>query len=290
MHRLLLIVWLAFWPCAAGAVVTGIAPAAAAPGIPVTVIGGPFDQGTRVTLGDREIIPETIAPHQLTFTVPSLAEGEYAFSLRGTGSSSVSQAFIFRVVETTPRIDALSPASLDACSLQEGQNLVLSGEFPPNPRILLDGSVVPAEKSEKNEIVVALPQLKGGIHRVEVAGGDRNRSLPYALSVNSVPKIASVSQGEDHVTSYEVIVHGENLLFNSTLVVNGTALNQVAEVDSVPAYSALERLAGEDYVRYVDCRTMIYVRHPVTREPKTVSLQVVNPGNEQSPVYILAIP
>jgi hypothetical protein len=290
MLRLLLTFCLILLPGAADAAdVTGLVPAVAAPGTPVTVMGGPFDEGTRIALGDREIIPGTVAPHRLTFTVPALAEGEYAFSLKGTGAGT-APAFIFRVIEAVPRIESLAPTSLDACSLQEGGSLVLSGEFPVHPRVLLDGAVVPVDKAGKGEIVLSLPPLKGGIHRVEVTGNERNISLPHALSVNSVPRIASVSQGEDHVTSYEVIISGENFLFNSTLVVDGTALNQVADVDSVPAYSALERLGGEDYVRYVDCRTLVYVRHPVTREPKTVTLQVVNPGNEQSPVYVVAIP
>ena len=42
MRYLLLIICLALWPCAAGAEVSGIAPAAAPSGASVTVIGGPF--------------------------------------------------------------------------------------------------------------------------------------------------------------------------------------------------------------------------------------------------------
>ena len=293
MFRLLMLLLsahLALVPAGAGAAtISGMAPASAAPDSQVVVTGGPFTKETRVFFGDLKVIPESIAPHQLTFAVPSLPEGLYVVSVGEEAAQAAGPIFSFQLIELTPRIESTAPTSLDSCSLQQGEAVVLTGEFPPQARVLLDGAVVPADKTGKTEITFTVPALKGGMHQVEVVGHSNRRSLPHSLFVDSVPRIESIGQGEDRVTSYEVVIQGENLLFNSTLVVDGTATNQAAG-DSVPGNSTLERLAGEDYVRYVDCRSLIYVRHPVTRVPHTVTLQVVNPGGEESPVYVAAIP
>lgn len=291
MHLLLLLIALFFAPGPAGAVqIVAVSPPAAPPGSTVTLTGGPFREGMQMLLGDRTVRPEKMNENTLTFSVPSLPEGDYALALRDGGKEIPVTRF--RVLEPIPRIDALLPARLDACSIQQGRSVTLTGAFPSGTRVLLDGAVVPAEKTGETEIIFSLPALKGGAHQVETvtAKQQERKSLPHALFIDSVPRITSVGQGADGVTSYEVVVRGENFLYDSALVVNGTTLKQGVKGEATQNYSALELLGGEDYVRYVDCTTLIYVRHPLTREPSRATLQVVNPGGEQSPVYVVAIP
>ncbi len=185
-----------------------------------------------------------------------------------------------------PRIDKLVPNTLDACSLQAGRKIVVLGEFPAGSRVLLDGAGVTTEKAGEKEIIFALPLLKGGLHQVAVVGAENRVSFPQALFVDTVPNITSVSQGTDHVTSYEVIVQGENFLFDSMLVVNDTALRPARAVEP----NSLPPTGGKDHVRYEDCSTLVYIRHPVTREPQNITLRVVNPGGEQSPAFSVEIP
>jgi hypothetical protein len=186
----------------------------------------------------------------------------------------------------TPRIDKIVPNTLDACSLQAGRKIAVLGEFPAGMRLLIDGAGITTEKAGEGEIIFTLPLLKGGLHQVAVVGPGNRVSLPEALFIDTVPKITGVSQGADRVTSYEVVVRGENFLFDSALVVNDVALRpaRTEEPNSLPP------IGDKDHVRYEDCSTLVYIRHPVTREPQSVTMRVVNPGGEQSPAYVVEIP
>lgn len=274
---------------AGAAEIVSITPAAGAPGQSVNVVGGPFSAATEILFGNQTVRPETVENDALKFTVPPVPEGEYALRLRN-GREEEAPAFTFLVSPPTPRLRALAPPTLDACSLLQGERVALSGEFPPHSQVLLDGAVIPADHVEQNEITFLVPPLKTGIHQIVVAGPGDRRSIPHALVVNGVPRIDAVNQGADQVTSYEVVISGENFLYTSVLVANGTPLSQAVEGDVAENYTALNRPGGEDYVRYVDCRSIVYVRHPTTRVPKTVTLQVVNPGGEQSAVHVVVIP
>lgn len=276
-------------PLSWGVEITSIVPAAAPPGTTVTITGGPFRPGSRLLFGPQNVPPGAETEKRLTFTVPLLPEGDYTLSLADPDGRR-TPVTLFRVLETVPRIDALSPAFFDSCSIQQGYTVVLTGDFPPQSQLLLDGAIIRADRVGKSEIAFTVPPLKGGMHQVEVAGRNSRKSLPHALFVDQTPRITAVSQGADQVTSYEVVITGENFLFDSTLAVNGTPLKRAVEGEMEQAYTGVRMLGGDDYVRYVDCSTMIYVRHPVTREPQSVTLRVVNPGGEQSPSYVVAIP
>ncbi len=119
------------------------------------------------------------------------------------------------------------------------------------------------------------------MHQVQVAAGEKGRkSLPYALFVDSVPKIDGVSIGEDQVTAYEVIIRGENFYVGSSLLVDGKVIRSLGGGTS--DFTTLLIPGREDFLRYVDCTTLLYIRHPVTREANQVILRVVNWNGAQS--------
>lgn len=274
----------------AGQEIVSISPGVAAIGSSVSVQGGPFAANVRVRLGDREIVPSQIGERQLLFTVPPLAAGDYILSLTTDGQLS-PRSLTLRVVEPDPRITAVSPASIDTCSTPAERRLAVSGQsFRPGAQLLLDGAVVAAEIASDSEIVFIAPPLGSGIHQIQVVNPGNRRSLPLALYVNSVPAIDSIEQGADNVVSYELIVQGKNFFYNSMLVVDGTPVNPMQITD--PSGSLLVPVGpphGES-VRYVDCNTLVYIRQPYSRQLKRVSVQVVNPGGEQSPLYHVTIP
>jgi len=45
-----------------------------------------------------------------------------------------------------------------------------------------------------------------------------------------------------------------------------------------------------EFVQVLDCRTLRYLRYPVTREPRSLELQVVNPDGEQSAIFRVTAP
>ncbi|HEY7744742.1 MAG TPA: IPT/TIG domain-containing protein [Desulfuromonadales bacterium] len=293
MRHLLIIISLIFalcpFPLSAQEIVS-VTPAIVTVGTTVTVSGGPFTPDMRIVVGEREIIPSRQGERLMVFTVPPLESGEYAVMLR-TDGQVLPSPFTLHVVEPEPRIHGISPANIDECATAAERRITVSGEsFSPGARLLLDGAAVPVDHGSETEIVFYSPPLMGGLHHVQVVNPGDRTSLTFGLFVNSIPEIHSVEQGVDEVTYYELTIRGKNFLFNSNLVVDGTTINPElvasgAQVSIVPALQP-----KNDTVRYIDCGTLVYTRHPSSRQAKRISLQVVNPGGQPSPVYHLTAP
>jgi hypothetical protein len=265
--------------------ITAVSPSTATPGASVTLSGGPFVSGDSVLVGGRRVAASTLAPTRLTFTLPALASGEYFLAVERAGAPS-SHTFLLRVVQPPPRIALLSPATLDSCTLASERQVTVSGShFRPGAQLLLDNTALPVDKLTDSEIVFTLPPVTPGLHQVQVVNPDNQRSLPHGLFLSSTPEISAVQTGADNVVDYELILSGKNFLFNSLLTVNGVAVGKSLGNIS-PDGSVRETM------RYVDCTTLIYTRRPFLREPRELSLQVINPapGSEQSNVYQLTTP
>ncbi len=260
--------------------ITALSPSVAEPGSRVTVLGEGLEPGTLVGLGDQLIEPEALAPTRLQFTIPPLPEGEYALYLQYEEQSS-KRTFFLSIVEPPPQIISLSPVNIDECSTAAERRVVVSGRnFKPGANLLLDGAAVPVSGRSETGLTFTTPLLAGGSHEVQVVNPSGKSSLTHSLFINSIPEILSVSQGQDNVTEYHLIIEGKNFLYSSMLVVNGTPILRNSGRQPTQA----------DHVEYQNCRTMIYLRHPYSRELKRVSLQVVNHGNLQSPVHFVTIP
>ena len=263
--------------------ITAVVPSTAAPGASVTLTGGPFAAGDMVLIGDRRLAAASIAPTRLTFTVPELASGIYALAVERAGVRSAHNLQL-RVAQPPPRIALLSPATLDSCTSESERQVTISGSnFRPGAQLLLDNTVLVVEKLADSEIVFTLPAVTPGLHQVQVVNPDNQRSLPHGLFLSSTPEITSVQSGADNVVEYELILAGRNFLFNSQLTANGVAVGKA--LGNISADGSVR-----ETMRYVDCTILIYTRRPFLREPQELSLQVVNPGGEQSNVYQLSTP
>jgi len=269
--------------------IASITPDVVSAGAQVTITGGPFSGDTRIVLGDQTITPSQATDQRLVFTVPPLVNGDYAVTL-STGGQLRSSRFTLRLVDPEPRIETVSPANIDECSTPAERRIRVAGSaFTPTAQLLLDGAAIPVDRLEATEILFTPPPLKGGVHQLQVVNSTERKSLPFALFVNSIPEIKNVEQGSDDVTSYELTIHGKNFLFSSTLIVDGTPVNPSlsSDGDQLLLPPLQQR---RDTIRYVDCTTLVYTRYPYSRQLKRVSLQIVNPGGSQSPVYHLSIP
>lgn len=263
--------------------ITAVSPSTAVPGASVTLTGGPFAAGDTVLIGDRRLAATAMTPTRLTFTVPPLASGVYALAVEHAGERSAHN-FQLRVTQPPPRISLLSPATLDSCASGSERQVTVSGsDFLPGANLLLDNTAIAIDQLSTTEIVFTLPAVKPGLHQVQVINPNNQRSLPHGLFLSSTPEITAVQSGADNVVNYDLILQGKNFLFNSQLTVNDVAVGKPL-ADISPDGSVRETL------RYVDCTTMIYTRRPFLREARELSLQVVNPGGEQSNVYQLTTP
>lgn len=278
----LFLLWLAVAPALA-LEITAISPSTTVPGALVRVSGGPFDDETRVLLGDQSLRPETWTERELIFSVPELPEGDYRLTL-ADGSGGNQPAFILRVGTERPEIRTLDPDRLDLCAGGGERRISVSGQaLAAGVRLLVDGAQLPAERLSASRIDFTLPDLAAGMHQVEVVNPDGQRSLPYALMIDGQPEIFSVTLGADQVVAYELIIRGRNFPAQANLLVNGTPVNRALAL-------AGKQGGGRDEVRYVDCGTLIYTRYPLSREPLPLTLTVVGPGGEGSAPYQITSP
>ncbi len=269
--------------------IASVTPTVVTAGAVVTIAGGPFPSDIRIVLGDQTVLPTQVTEQRLVFTVPPLDSGEYALMLSVDGRVLPSR-FSLRLDVPVPRIESVSPANIDECSAPAERRIAVSGDsFTPAAQLLLDGAAIPVDRLEATEILFTAPPLKGGVHQLQVVNSAERKSLPFALFVNSIPEIWSVEQSSDDVTSYELTIRGKNFLFSSTLIVDGTPANPTFTGGGDQLLVPQQQRRG-DSVRYIDCSTLVYSRYPYSRQLKRVSLQVVNPGGSQSPVYHVSIP
>ncbi|KIH76586.1 IPT/TIG domain-containing protein [Geoalkalibacter ferrihydriticus] len=270
----------AVWTTVAGALeIRSLSPSAGEPGARVAITGGPFPTDVEILFGSEILLPDQHENNRLVFTAPALPEGDYLVLARSAADTSPA-GFTFRMVEPAPWIQGLSPTRMDECTHEDERQVVISGRyFQPGAQVLVNEAAVPVESVGAEEISFLLPPLPGGMHRVQVVSPSGKASLAHSLQVSNIPEIQSVTIGDDQVNYYEVIISGKNFQFNSRLLVNGEVIRGVSAMRP-----------STEFVQVIDCRTLHYTRYPVSREPRQVALQIVNPGGEQSAVFTATIP
>jgi len=201
------------------------------------------------------------------------------------------------VMAPTPQVTSINPSILDACPVDSQNHLQINGRnFLPGAVLLVNDRVVPSSVVSSSSIEAQLPgPQEPGVYGVSVRNQEGATSLPHSLWVSSTPEIESVEQGADFVNYYEVIIHGKNFLFNSTLVVKepeDSPLSQsYQQLSSVSPNSAGSQviISPQNRVIYVDCQTLIYHRYRTSRA-KDLGLQVFNPDGRKTDLYHVTLP
>lgn len=264
---------------ATGAEIISMTPNTGEVGTSVTLRGGPFTPQSRIIFGSKTLTPSNVTPKQITFSVPEVAAGDYRITVEEEQRVSES-SFFFRVTTPEPWVSEISPSEIDACTSPDERRLTIEGrDFHADAQVLVDEAATTPRQVESERIILQLPELNGGRHLIQVVNPDGNESLPQALQVNNIPEILSVSTGEDNVNAYQVVLSGKNFHYDSRLRVNDKHVEKSSE-----------QRPGADFIEFVDCNTLIYTRHPVSRGLRRVSLQVINPGGEHSPVFHVTMP
>ena len=285
---------------AAGIEIGSVYPQVVSAGTPVTVIGGPFSEATSVDLGGNRIDVRLSGTRQLVFIAPSLPVGEYALFVRD-GDQVSTQTLRLRIELPPPAILALEPDTLDECSdLASGQVGLRVENIQEGAQLLLDGAVVPYQHGSDQALSFVPPPLRAGSYGLQLVNPDGKKSLPHTLWVSSRPEIESVSEGEDFVNYYQIIIRGKNFFQQSVLVLNeysGSFSDLPPRQQVIPAQGGSVVHGGSiqirrqaDSVSYRDCHTLIYDRYPPTGQPQRLVFRVSNPNGQQTQTYEISLP
>lgn len=294
----LTIIGIAIFPCY-GMEITSIYPEIAYPGTPVTIIGGPFDSQVAVDLAGQKLQARRVSSRQLVFMVPELEAGEYPLYLR-SGNKVSNQTLSLRIEQPPPAIIMLEPEFLESCSVDEERVVTVRGEnIRPQAQLLFDGTVISFEWDDSQTMSFVPPVLKAGNYGVQIINSDGKSSLPYTLRINDRPEIDNVSQGDDFVNYYQVIISGTNFTSRSALLIK----EYPGELSDMPPRqrflnSRNDSSRQENHLRnsnagnliYQDCNTLIYNRYPPFRQDMRIEFQVSNPDGSQSSTYEAYLP
>lgn len=259
--------------------ILSIIPTQAEPGGSVTLYGSGFTLKTTVFLGNFEVPVQVLGPKQLSFEIPKLQPGLYALFLKREDGST-SKVYNFTVLSQKPVVTALQPDRVDICSSGKEREILISGQhFQERSMVFFDGAAIKGHFISPETISFPVPDVAGGLHQVQVKNAEDASSMVMALFIDAKPEILNISQGEEYVTYYNLMINGTNFQQNSVLIVDGRRLSGVT-------INPNER----EKVYYVDCNTIIYERHPYDTVPKNFRIQIINPGGEQSSVIQVTAP
>jgi hypothetical protein len=259
--------------------ILSIIPAQGEPGITVTLSGTGFSEKSTVFLGSAELPAKLLGPKQLSFEIPRIQPGLYALFVKND-EATTSKTYNFTIQPLKPVVQSLSPDTVPFCTAYGSREVTVTGKnFQEGAQILFDGAGIKSRYSSPESVGFTVPAVRGGIHQVQVRNPEETVSSPLALLIDSRPEISGITPGADFVNYYELSIDGKNFHQGSVLVVDG---ERIAAGTPAPG--------NRDKLIFMDCTRLIYQRHPADPAAKTLRVQVVNPGNEESPVVTISTP
>lgn len=260
--------------------ILSIIPAQGEPGTTVTLNGAGFTDKTVAFLGSTAMATHVTGPKILTFEIPDLPPGLYALYLRREDGVT-SKPFNFSLQAQKPVVTGIAPDTVYNCATGKEREVTISGRnFRDGAQVLLDGAVIQSRLMGKETIAFMAPALlASGLHQIQVKNPPDEVSAAIALFINSRPEVQGVTRGGDFVNYYELIIDGRNFVQGSMLVVDGARL-----------YTGAVTPGERERLVYLGCNRLIYQRHPYDSSLKNLSIQVVNPNGEESPIVTVNAP
>jgi len=264
-------------PQPAGAIFLSIAPTQAEPEALVSITYGGEMRGARILLGGDELSFQQLEERKLTFTVPAgKMPGQYALTVRSV--EGISRSYAFTVLPLKPLVTKIEPDRITACRHNGVQHVVVYGKnFTDTSQVVFDGAALSSKYISSESLSFALPKVAGGLHQVAVKNA-HEIATPVGLQMITAPAISSVAIGDDRVSSYDLVLEGENFQQNSIVIANG---NQISSSSDMQAGGQLT---------YIDCNRIVYQRRPYSSTRQELRIQVVNPGGEISQIYVVSAP
>jgi IPT/TIG domain-containing protein len=274
--------------------IMSIIPAQGEPGTSVTLSGSGFTDKSTVFLGNNEVPTEVLGPKQLSFTIPKLPSGLYALFVK-TREGTTSRAYNFNLLAPKPVVDALSSDTVYACAADRDREVIISGQnFREKSQVLFDGAAIKGRFLSEETLAFTVPHIAAGLHQVQVRNPEDTVSGTQGLIVDGRPEIQSITTGAEYVNYYTLVIEGRNFRQDSVLVV--TEERDLEQTGLQPAYEVKRLRSGtasaidRERVIFANCTQLIYQRHPYSTTPKNFTVQVVNPGGEDSSIVRLSAP
>lgn len=259
-----------------GTIVYSIAPVQAEPGTQVVVTLGVVLDGIRIFLGGDELSLQKLDARRVVFTVPlGRTPGQYALTIKA--ADGMTRSYSFTIQPLKPVAVRLEPDRITSCKPDSAQEVIIYGRnFVESSQAVFDGAIIPCKYLSSETISFTVPKVSGGLHQVSVKNADE-LAPPLGLVVITVPVVNSVGFGEDRVSSYDLVIEGENFRQNSIVIADGV---------QVDAFSSGQ--TGQ--LSYIDCNRIIYQRRPFSSTKHNLRIQVVNPGGEASQIAVVSAP
>ncbi len=259
--------------------VLSIIPAQGEPGGSVTLYGNGFNDGITAYLGNTAIPARVLSAKHLSFNIPKLDPGLYALYLQRKDGVS-SSIYNFTILPLKPVVTGIQPDKISACDSGGAREAQISGRnFQERSMVMFDGAAIGSRFISPEALAFTIPDVQAGLHQVQVMNTGDAYSTVMALFIDAKPEITSLSQGEQYVNYYNLVINGRNFQQNSSLIVDGNS------IPGIGAYAA-----GRDKFVYVNCNQIIYERYPYDTSPKNIRLQIINPNGESSPVVQITAP
>jgi hypothetical protein len=259
--------------------ILSIIPAQGEPGGSVTLYGNGFNDGITAYLGNTAIPARVLSAKHLSFDIPRLDPGLYALYLQRKDGIT-SSIYNFTILPLKPVVTGIQPDKISACDSGGARETRISGRnFQERSMVMFDGAAIGSHFISPEAIAFTVPDVQAGLHQVQVRNPGDAYSTVMALFIDARPEITSLSQGDEYVNYYNLIINGRNFQQNSSLIVDGNS------IPGIGAYSA-----GRDKFVYINCNQIIYERYPYDTSPKNIRLQIINPNGESSPVVQITAP
>ena len=275
--------------------ILSIIPAQGEPATSVTLSGSGFTGKTAAFLGNTAVPTEVLDAKQLTFDIPNLPPGLYALYLR-RGDGTISRTYNFTLLPPKPDIYAISPDTMYACSANTDRDVVVSGRnFLSKSQLLFDGAAIRGTFISQETFSFTVPRVVAGLHQVQIRNPEGTLSGAQGLLIDARPEIDNVTAGEEYVNYYNLIIGGRNFQQDSTVVITEerelelTGMKQpVSEIKRLRSGTA--NATEHERVVFVNCGQLIYQRYPYSTTLKSIKVQVINPGGEESSMIQVSAP
>lgn len=259
--------------------ILSITPSQGEPGTQVVLAGAGFTETTVAYLGSVELPTRVASNRLLSFTIPALPAGLYSLYLRND-EAVASRSIPYTVLPLKPVITGLSPDTVNACSTPQEREVTVSGHnFQERSAIKFDGAIIRSRYLNSDTMLFTLPTAPAGVHQVQVMNPDDTLSSAVAVQISARPEIAIVSQGQEYVNYYELVIEGRNFQQGSRVVVDGRHIG-----------GGLPIPGDRDRIVYVNCNRLVYQRYPYDTTAKSFAIQVVNPSGEESAMVTVNAP
>jgi hypothetical protein len=256
----------------------------------VSLSGSGFTNSTVAYLGTRELQTNVATPNLLTFRIPELQPGLYALYVKKDGGI-ISKSYNFPIIAPHPTISDLVPDLVYACSTGRDREVKIIGtHFTNRSMVLFDGAGVRTRFMSDDMVAFQVPSADGSQHKVQVSNPDGNISGALNLTIELRPEIENVRPSGDMVGTYNLIIEGRNFQQNSSLVISEQDTVQPDRTIVKRMQVGMHNSEERERVYFANCSQLVYERHPYSPINKLFSLQVVNPGGDESSVVQVNAP